>query len=223
MLIRTVVFDFDFTLADSSAAVVECANHALGLMGLGSCEPERVCRTIGLSLSETFRRLTHGDDPRLAAEFSRHFLERADEVMALRAAIFPGVPATLSALRRSGMRLAIVSTKRRRTIEAILECAALTGAVDVIVGGEDVQQHKPHPEGLLAALAQLETDVSQALYVGDHPVDAQAAARAGMAFVAVRTGYSPPETWNAYAPLAIVDGVSGVLDLVNRPAPARAE
>ncbi len=54
---NAVVFDFDFTLADSSAGVAECVNHALGAMGLPAAAPQAIYRTIGLSLTETLKRL----------------------------------------------------------------------------------------------------------------------------------------------------------------------
>jgi beta-phosphoglucomutase-like phosphatase (HAD superfamily) len=72
-------------------------------------------------------------------------------------------------------------------IAAILRRAGLERAVDLIVGAEDVTEHKPHPQGLLSALEQLGVVSARAVYVGDHPLDAEAAARAGLLFIAVLT------------------------------------
>jgi len=44
---KAVFFDFDYTLADSSKAVIECINYALQKMGYPESSPESICRTIG--------------------------------------------------------------------------------------------------------------------------------------------------------------------------------
>jgi len=48
-----VIFDFDYTLADSSQGVLECVNHALGRLGLPAASPEDIKKTIGMSLPAT--------------------------------------------------------------------------------------------------------------------------------------------------------------------------
>lgn len=203
--IRGVVFDFDLTLADSATAVVECANSALSTLGMKSADFEAIKRTIGLPLPLTFRTLTGVSDLALEKEFATLFVRRADEVMLDWVTIYAGVPQMCNRLRAAGMRLAIVSTKFRYRIESILAKAALLATFDVIVGGEDVKEHKPHPEGLLRALERLGVPPTQAMYVGDHPLDAQTAARAGTSFVAVRTGSRPPETWENAASTRVID------------------
>ena len=52
-----VVFDFDFTLADSSAGAIECISFAFQEMGLPRPLPEPIKATIGRSLADTFRTL----------------------------------------------------------------------------------------------------------------------------------------------------------------------
>jgi phosphoglycolate phosphatase len=206
--IAAVVFDFDLTLADSSVAAADCANYALRALGLPAAEPAVVRRTIGLSLRESFGLLSGSDDPGLAATYARRFVERADQVMADLVCLYPGTMPTVVELRRRGLRTAIVSTKFRYRIETILGRAGLGEAVDVIVGGEDVSHHKPDPEGLHQALRKLDVPAANALYVGDHPVDAQAAAAARIAFVAVLTGVTDARAWAPFAPRRIIESIA---------------
>lgn len=209
-MLKAVAFDFDLTLADSTAAVVECTNRALVDLGFAAAEAEPVRRTIGLTLPHAFSALTGLSDPDRGVEFSRRFVERANEVMVDLTQVYPGVADTLGLLRRRGLKLAIVSTKYRHRIEAILEKSGLSNAVDVIVGAEDVREPKPHPEGLLFALSRLNVEAPETVFVGDHPFDAEVAARAGTAFVAVRTGTSPPEVWASWRPLGVIEHVGGL-------------
>ena len=56
------------------------------------------------------------------------------------------------------------------------------------MGREDMARHKPDPAGLLLALEHLALLAAEVLHVGDHPIDAEAASRAGVLFIALLTG-----------------------------------
>ena len=214
-MFRAVVFDFDYTLADSSAGVVECTTYALRSLGLPLAPESRMRQSIGLSLAATLEYLTGITDPDVAAEFTRTFVQRADQVMADLAVVYATVPGVITALRSAGFTLGIVSTKFRYRIENILTREGLLTHFDVIVGGEDVSRHKPHPAGLLRALDCLTCVPEQTVYVGDHPVDAEAASRAKVPFVAVLSGTSAREHFAPHQPLGIVDDVSGLPRLLD--------
>src|SRR6185503_11590055 len=117
---QAVVFDFDYTLADSSQGALECINFALAEMGLTQVSAEAACRTIGLSLHETFLTLGAHHEPQRCDEFHRLFVQRADEVMSKLTALYESVPPMVEALREGGLRLGIVSTKYRRRINEVL-------------------------------------------------------------------------------------------------------
>src|SRR5258708_3629584 len=125
---RAVLFDFDFTLADSSVGIVECVQFAMHQLGLDVVEIEAVRRTVGLSLSDSFIALTGRDDPALVDAFSELFIEHADKVMVSLTSLYPESAYVLGQLRERGIRTAIVSTKFRYRIEAILAAAGLSGA-----------------------------------------------------------------------------------------------
>ncbi|MCH9034174.1 MAG: HAD family hydrolase [Planctomycetes bacterium] len=61
--LEAIVFDFDYTLADSSVPVIDCVNYALGRLGLPAAPPEAIRRTIGLGLPEKLQALA-GEDAR---------------------------------------------------------------------------------------------------------------------------------------------------------------
>lgn len=197
-MIRAVIFDFDLTLADSRAGVTECVNHALRELGISEADPIAIHRTVGLSLPRTLEMLTGTAEHPLTEAFCRLFAARADQVMVERTTVYPEVRGVIAKLRAMELRTAVVSTKFRYRIEGILGRDGLLPEFDAIVGGEDVTQHKPDPEGLLLAIAELALPVSLGVYVGDHPVDAEAAERAGIRFVALLTGPSTREEFAGY-------------------------
>src|SRR5262249_55112877 len=155
--------------------------------------------------AQMFRALTGANDPALEARFTHHFAKRADIVMAEQTRIYDCVKPTFANLRRHNVRVGIVSMKFRYRIEEILRRSQLDDAVDLIVGGEDVKRQKPDPEGLLLGLARLGVSCESALYVGDHLLDAEAAKRAGMHFVGVRTGATDEAEWSSCTRLGVID------------------
>lgn len=188
--VRAILFDFDYTLADSSEAIIDCFGAGLAALGLPAAAPDAIRRTIGLPLPEALRVL-HGIEDRLLAErFRAGFHALAECIMHERTRMFAPVAGVLAALRDAGLATAICSTKRRDQIERILAQHALGDHFDAIIGGEDVPRHKPAPDALLLALARLGVEAERALYVGDHRVDAEAASHAGIEFVAVLSGPS---------------------------------
>jgi HAD superfamily hydrolase (TIGR01549 family) len=82
--------------------------------------------------------------------------------------------------------LGIVTTAPRRYAEKLLAYHGLS--VDLCIAYQDVQHHKPHPDGLLAAAKGLGVAPSQCLYIGDQPKDVQAAVAAGMLPIFVTWG-----------------------------------
>lgn len=186
--LKAILFDFDYTLADSSRGVIACANGALAAMGFPGRNDEEIRRTIGLSLHDTYRRLTGRSSTEEADTFKRTFLERAHAVMPDLTELLPDVADVLADLRRRNIRLAIVSTKIGTSIRRTLEREGLLQAFEIIVAGDDVNRGKPDPEGTTKALALMRTDPHECSFVGDSLVDLQTARNAGVSFVAVLTG-----------------------------------
>jgi phosphoglycolate phosphatase len=203
----SVIFDFDYTLADSSAGEVECVNYALRAMDLPPAANSDIHSMIGVSLPETFRRLTRDAGRTGSDKFVELFIKRADEVMLDYIVLFDSVRPAVNQLIVNGLTLGIVSTKYRRRIESFLRREDLTYAFTVVLGGEDVPAHKPDPTGLLMALDKLGHSAAQTVYVGDSVVDAETAKRANAAFVAVLSGVTPKEAFRDFAPLAVIDNL----------------
>ena len=211
--VQAIIFDFDYTLADSSEGVIECINFALDTLGLPLAADAEIRQTIGLPLSDTLAMLVGREYARYTDEFTRLFIERADEVMTDMTELFDVVPETVAALQELGIRLGIFSLKYRYRIESILRRERLSDAFEVIIGFEDVSEQKPNPTGLLAAMERLNCVRENCLYVGDSVTDAKTAQRADTDFIAVLSGVTPRATFEDYDVYAILGDVSGLLNL----------
>ena len=212
MPIRTIIFDFDYTLVDSAQGTIDGVNFAFEKMGLPIASDDAVRRTIGLSLPDILTALAGDAHAKSVDEFTRLFLQRADETMVALAEFYAEVPQTVKALQELGIRLAIVSQKTRRYIQPILEKENLLELFEVIVGGGDAA-FKPNPEGLRLAISQTGSVPANCLYVGDSVTDAETARRADIAFIAVLSGVTPRTAFEDYDVYAILEDVSELLSL----------
>jgi HAD superfamily hydrolase (TIGR01509 family) len=101
---------------------------------------------------------------------------------------FPGVADLLDGLRSRGVKLAVASSAAHDELEALLEVAKATRYFEARTDADDAERSKPDPGIVQAALARLALPAARCLMIGDTPYDAEAARRAGIAFVGVRCG-----------------------------------
>lgn len=204
---KAILFDFDYTLGDTTNGIVLSAQYALEQMGEEERTYEEIKKTIGLSLSETYKKLTGNMDEERAGRFFDLFKEKADEVMVDSATLYPGVKEMLVSLREQGCRIGIVTTKFAYRVQNIMKKFDAEDLFDVIIGVGDVTKVKPDPEGLLLAVERLGVKKEDVLYVGDSFVDAKAAEAAGMKFAGVLTGTTTREAFEQYPQESISETV----------------
>ena len=180
-----ILFDFDFTLGDSSKGILECFRYALESCGLPVPDEQAILSTVGMSLPDSFAILASGGCFETLRE---RFIQRGDEVALPWTTVYEDVPAVVSALRSNGYKTGIVTSKFRRRIEAVLVREGLSHLFDVIVGSEDIPNHKPNPDGIQMAMRKLGATPEETTYVGDAMVDLKTARAAGVRFIGVATG-----------------------------------
>jgi len=209
-MLKVIVFDFDYTLGDSTNGIALSINYALGQLGHTAKSIDEIKKTIGLSLKETYYSLTAINDFQKAEQFTKLFKIKADEVMVENTILYEGVKETLSKLREQGYKVAIVTTKFHYRIEQILNKHNASDLIDVIVGAEDVKIEKPNPEGLLWLIDYLGVEKTDILYIGDSIVDAQTAENAKVKFAAVLTGTTSRADFENYSNIYIGENVPDV-------------
>ncbi|HAC41911.1 MAG TPA: serine kinase [Paraprevotella xylaniphila] len=208
------IFDFDYTLVDSSRGIVTCFRHVLGNHGHTGVTDTEIKRTIGKTLEESFSILTGITEAGTLADYKSEYVKAADVHMTANTFFFPETIEVLETLKSQGAVLGIVSTKFRYRILDLFEKTGHDGLVDFIVGGEDVTAAKPDPEGLLLAIGRASGGgKSEVLYVGDSVVDAATAQAAGTDFSGVLHGMTTREELKTYPHVAIVDDLRGILPI----------
>ncbi len=212
MKYSTVIFDFDYTLADATNGIVASFNHAFTRLGIPECDRESIKKTVGLPLEKAFIELTNNKNEVLINRFKILFREKADEVMSRSTVLYGGTASTLARLKENGFNTGIVTTKYRFRIVETLKMHGILDLVDFIVGGEDVKEPKPSPEGLLLAINRFNAQKNSVLYIGDSLVDAEAALEANVDFVAVITGTTKEDEFSQYPRVKILKNLSELFD-----------
>jgi phosphoglycolate phosphatase len=202
-----LVFDWDGTLMDSEARIVECVRAAVAELGLDVPPDSSIRNIIGLGLTEAITALFSQADDQLIHEiadrYRQHFLFQNQTPMPL----FAGVEETLRELESRGYLLAVATGKSRRGLERSLEHTDL-GKLFHATRCADETFSKPHPEMLLQLMDELGTMPGETLMIGDTEYDMEMASNAGTASLAVSCGVHEVERLLQHGPEACLQAVS---------------
>ena len=198
------LFDFDYTLADSSRGIVMCYRNVLERHHHTGITDETIKRTIGKTLQESFSIMTGITDADTLEMYRKEYVKEADTHMTANTFLFPETIEVLTRVTTNGAKLGIISTKYRYRIMELLGKKLPENFLDIIVGGEDVQHPKPAPEGVLFAIGHLGCRKEDVLYVGDSTVDAETAQAAQVDFAGVLHGATTYDELAAYPHVAIM-------------------
>lgn len=208
--VDAVLFDLDGTLVDSFSLIAESFTYAVRKVLARDPTPEELRREWGAPLRTRAAAVAPGHVDELVAAYEKYYDRLQKD--ALRP--FPGVRGMLLALRRSGLRLGVVTSKRRERTLTTLRAVALHSLFDCIVTDDDVPRPKPSPDPIHRALEQLATLPPRALMVGDAPFDLMAARAAGVRTVAAMWGTRDPEKLLALQPDYVATEPSDVVAIV---------
>lgn len=219
--VHVVLFDFDGTLADTAPDLAGAVNtmrerRGLPALPLAKLRPWASHGARGL-INAAFGIEPHDRD---YEPMRVEFLADYEAALCAHTTLFDGMPAVLAQLERHGLRWGIVTNKMARLTAPIVRALHIEHRAAVVVSGDTTPYAKPHPAPLLHAAAELGVATSDCLYVGDDERDIVAGRAAGMATVAAAYGYCSEVDPRVWAPDAVIDAPSALLDLIGLPTPA---
>lgn len=183
---KTILFDLDGTLIDSTEAILESFGVAYGTFGRKAPEHDEIKKLIGHPLDVMFEML--GVSQLEVNSYVNAYKEYYRIISCKKTFLLPlGLEAIQEASKIA--KLGVVTTKTARYSQELLEHMEVMHYFDVLIGRESVQNPKPHPEPILKALAYLQTDSSRTWMIGDTPMDLIAAQKAGVEGIGVLCGY----------------------------------
>lgn len=188
---KIILFDLDGTLIDSTEAILESFYHSLKVHNLGlSVTDAMITSQIGHPLEVMFAEVGVEEDKVdiHVATYKLYYREISCQKTVL-------LSRSLEAISEAAAfaRLGIVTTKTGRYSRELMEYFGIMNYFDVLIGFEDVENRKPHPEPILKALTQMEHTTQEVWMIGDTRLDVEASLRAGVECVAVLSGYDNAE------------------------------
>jgi phosphoglycolate phosphatase len=204
---RLIVFDWDGTLIDSAATIVECIQRSCTEMGLGVPEATRASHVIGLGLHDSLR-IAVPDLPaerysEFVALYRKHFLARETAME-----LFPGMRELIASLAHDRL-LAIATGKSRRGLDRALQASGLERYFAASRCADETNP-KPHPAMLLELMQELDVPAERTLMIGDTSHDMQMARDAGVDAAAVTYGAHPERELLACGPRGCFSSVQAL-------------
>lgn len=181
-----VLFDIDGTLVDSNYLHVHAWVQAFHELGR-PIDAWRVHRGIGMGSSLLLAELLGDDAERLGDQakdaHSRHYAELAHLQRP-----FDGARELVRAVAERGARTVLATSAGPDELEKLRAVLDLDDVLTGITSADDVEDAKPAPDLIHAALRIADVPASRAVMVGDTGYDVEAAARAGVPCVGLLTG-----------------------------------
>lgn len=208
---KLYLFDFDYTLVNSEAAIVKCFHLTMQKMGYAKVSDATIKHTIGLSIFKAAKIILQTQDDAEVKTFLEEYTRAADQYMTDGTHFFPHSVEVLRTLKERGAKVSIISNKTGFRIREKFDRDQVPELVDYIIGSKDITKPKPDPEGALRALAHFQVDKKNALYIGDSETDAQTAENAGVDFAGVTTGTTSAEALAKYPHVIIMKDLRELL------------
>ncbi len=202
---RLLVFDWDGTLADSTAIIAGALQQACRDLGEPVPDEQSARHVIGLGLADALRHVApslpaarYGD---LVARYRENYFERDPEIP-----LFDGVREMLAELDAAGFLLGVATGKTRA---GLAHAMARQQIAHLFAGTRcaDESAPKPSPDMLLELMELLDADPTETLMIGDTTHDLLLARQAGASAIAVTYGAHPASELAREVSLATVHSI----------------
>jgi phosphoglycolate phosphatase len=210
-----VLFDLDGTLTDSRLGILRCTRYAFERLSETTGRPyplppdEDLRWIVGPPLRDSFGKLAGAENAEILMGF---YLERYVSIGAFENHVYDGIPEALGALRLSGARLYVATSKNESDARRILEHFALAGLFRGIHGAK-ADGGRADKSELLAYVLKLEglaAGRDPVAMIGDRKFDAIGARRVGIAAIGALWGYGGAEELKAAGANLLVETPRGV-------------
>ena len=212
---HAVIFDLDGTLLNTLGDLRAATNHALNVRGLAPRSMDEIRRFVGNGIRLLIcRAMPEGTpDAEIDAaldDFKAYYAAHIHD----RTAPYDGIPQLLIALRKRGVKVAVLSNKIDSASQELIGYF-FPGKTDVVFGEHVGVPRKPDPTSCRMVMQQLGVQPEQVLYVGDSGTDMQTAKNAGLYAVGVTWGFRSREVLTENGADVLVDHPEQILRIVD--------
>jgi len=188
--IDTLLFDLDGTLVDSNELILDTLDKTIKIhFPKLSFSRNELIQMMGPPLSETFAKYTQDSSLIETMIQTYRTVYKTDEFDYIK--IYPHVIDALKRFKAAGFHLGIVTTKFKVSAMPSIIHFGIDQYIDVVIGLDDVFNHKPHPEPIYKALERFPHQ--NAVMIGDSPADLLAGINAKILSCGVEWSYKKQE------------------------------
>jgi len=204
-----ILFDLDGTLIDSTEAILESFYYAFKKHNFSfDGDDETIKQQIGYPLDKMFGTL--GVDKDKVWDFVASYKEHYREISDKKTVLLPNATESVK-LASSFATLGVVTTKTTKYSQILLEHLGILNYFDILIGREDVENPKPHPEPIFKALDSLNVTPSKDIFmIGDTKLDIISAKEAGITPIAVLCGYGTKKELEQYGCKIVTNSMEAV-------------
>ncbi|WP_432352747.1 pyrophosphatase PpaX [Sporosarcina sp. A2] len=208
--ITTVLFDLDGTLLDTNELIMQSFEQLLDRHYPGQYTRTKILPFLGPTLAETFNAMDPSKTEAMIEEYRTWNILNHD----LLATPFDGVPETLTRLVDNGIRMAIVSTKRKDMVGKGLQLLGIGHLFETVIGLDDVKRPKPDPEPLLLAMQRMNVSKEEVIMVGDNFHDIEGGKNAGVLTAGVAWSLKGKEFLSTFNPDYMLNHISDLYGIL---------
>lgn len=211
----TVLFDFDGTIMDTNDVIIKSWDYTFDILGREKKDHKELKKTFGEPLEFTLAKFFPDIPVEESIEIYRGY-QRDNFIILID--LFPGIRELLDELKASGMKMALVTSRLKKTTIDGVEKFDLAKYFDVIITADDTTKHKPDPEPILITLEKMGSKPENAIMVGDTLFDIGCARNAKVESVLVSWSMAlegmTKESLGDNAPDWIIDSPEQLLEIV---------
>lgn len=185
MQIKGVLFDLDGTLVNTSDLIIKTFEHTIKTLLQKNPTREEITRYFGLPLRDCLKNFDSDRVEEMVDFYRSYNLLHHDSLIRP----FPKIEETMQELQSRGIEMAVVTSKKVPMAKRGLGCFNLEKYITGIIGCDECEQHKPHPEPMLRGARLINLEPEECICVGDSPFDLQSGKTAGCKTAAVKWTY----------------------------------
>ncbi len=214
--IKTIIFDFDGTLAKLNIDFKQMRDAVLKLISSYGIERNYLQTDFVLEMINTSKTMLSNSSPQKAKAFiykATKIIETMEIEAATNGELFPQTKELFTRLKLSGISTGVITRNCEKAIKTVFP--DILSYCEVVVCRDAVKKVKPHPEHLNKALQMLNSKAENTLMIGDHPLDIETGRKAGTLTAGVLTGnFQKSDFLSAGADL-VLSQAGDLLNLIN--------
>ena len=211
---KLAIFDFDGTLVDSTPDIVDVMKIVIDEYKFEPKMLDEWSLLVGVPLPKQMEIILPDRDADFHLEVANRYRAIYDTMAVEICPPFADMMPMLETLQSEGVTITIATSKRRNLVEVVLDHHKITDMFKMVVGAQDVTNHKPHPESVHQTIQKLGIPIAETVVIGDSVFDLDMARNAGADAIGVTTGIHTREMLAKSEPRHIVGNLDEVGKLI---------